>query len=170
METVTMNITQYNKYLRNEELVKEQAKQIHDLLKNSKSKVVIETIKRVEYFTYFDVLQNSGTTISYKFIELDDFISEIKSPYVESLKNRIDYLFSEISRKHTHIDKLNIEFNIIYRKLEKTNKELKNTKQDVRLLIQNIFNTLETINIFNMKKRIVKVAELLNSYIAKQYL
>jgi hypothetical protein len=167
METVTMNITQYNKYLRNEELVKEQAKQIHDLLKNSKPKVVIETIKKVEYFTYFDVLQNAGTTTSYKFIELDDFISEIKSPYIESLKNGIKELESEIARKASHIGVLNIEYNNMGRQLEKANKELKNTKQDVRLLIENIINILETINIFNMKKRIVKVAELLNSYITK---
>ncbi len=170
METVTMNITQYNKYLRNEELVKEQAKQIHDLLKDSKSKVVIETIKKVEYFTHFDVIQNAGTITSYKFIELDDFISEMKSPYVESLKSKIKELESEIARKNLHIGILNIEYNNISREFEKVNKELKNTKQDIRLLIQNIFNILETINIFNMKKCIVKVAELLNSYIAKQYL
>ncbi len=162
MTTVTISIDNYNKYLRNEKLVKEQAKQIRDLLKNSKSKVVIETIKRVEYVSYFDVLQNTGTTISYRFIELDDFISDIKSPYIESLKNKIEELENNINQidtyKQTRIEQLDFELFNVKRELESCIKQSQS-------LILNIIEIVTSINIFNMKKRIYELAEMLDLYL-----
>lgn len=148
MTTVTISLADYEKYKKQEEIIKQQNEQIQYILKGSKSKVVVET-------KYSD--------INYSFIELDDIIPE----YDKNLKGKVDRLQSTIKELTAYNDRLESV-------LKDTRSDVAVLQHKNAMLAQNAYRFVldvisisKSTNIFNIKRSLRMLNNTCDKFVGK---